>query len=165
MGDRHYSYPPMLAQEILRVGVATPELRDELYCQLMKQLSSNPSIKSATKGIELFNIMLQSFAPSDVFNSYVEYFLRQNGERTLVQVLHSTSTENNVRMLTIAEIGKVTGEETYAGWLQVLAKGRLYDTYRRKWFMLEENLLRFFVEEGTLKEEQGHYNLAEVRPQ
>ena len=51
MGDRQYSYPPMLAQEILRAGVDIPELRDEVYVHvhvqvliqlIQNQLNSNP---------------------------------------------------------------------------------------------------------------------------
>jgi len=50
MGDRQYWYPPMLAQEILRAGVEHIELRDELYVQVLKQLTNNPSSRAHSRG-------------------------------------------------------------------------------------------------------------------
>ena len=38
MGDITFSYPSMLAQEILRVALEYPVLKDEIYCILLKQV-------------------------------------------------------------------------------------------------------------------------------
>jgi hypothetical protein len=46
MGDRKYQYPDTLAQEIISTGLHMYGLRAEIYAQLMKQLTHNPSSES-----------------------------------------------------------------------------------------------------------------------
>ncbi len=41
MGDRKMNYPTMLAKEVLELGLANAPLRNELYLQLIKQLTKN----------------------------------------------------------------------------------------------------------------------------
>ena len=43
MGDRVMSFPNMLAREVLEKGIQQPELRDEIYIQLIKQVTVNPN--------------------------------------------------------------------------------------------------------------------------
>ena len=43
MGDCFHPYPTTLALEVVKTGRAEPLLRDEIFCELMKQTSSNPS--------------------------------------------------------------------------------------------------------------------------
>eukprot|EP00743_Colponemidia_sp_Colp-15_P007995 GILK01008660.1.p1 GENE.GILK01008660.1~~GILK01008660.1.p1 ORF type:complete len:2044 (+),score=493.00 GILK01008660.1:237-6368(+) len=80
MGDRQGLYPLMLAQEILSKGVGYPELRDEIYCQLMKQLTDNPSSESISKGWQLVAFCLETFPPSNTFDNFLEIFLRERSE-------------------------------------------------------------------------------------
>jgi len=77
MGDRQYSYPISLAQEILQVGLAVPELRDEIFLQIMKQLNENPSGDSQQRGWLLFDVALQTFPPSEDFENFLELWLRR----------------------------------------------------------------------------------------
>lgn len=50
-GDRHYSYPTMLAQDILLHGLHSESLADEIYCQLIKQLSFRiPNLTEIPRG-------------------------------------------------------------------------------------------------------------------
>lgn len=43
MGDRVMSYPNMLAKEVLDKGIQQPEMRDEIFVQIIKQVSDNPN--------------------------------------------------------------------------------------------------------------------------
>jgi len=43
MGDKPLNYPQMLAREVLQKGIESDILRDEIYLQLIKQLTNNPS--------------------------------------------------------------------------------------------------------------------------
>ena len=262
MGDRQYSYAPMLAQEVLRMGLEMTPLRDELFCQLLKQITHNPNTDSRAKGLDLMRICLQAFAPSDKFINYVEYALREAGERALVVQLHQIAAEEatvsarqlaanaqkllqlevekrvsresslsavalakssvyqlysdsdraNVRRaresptavkqtkkaeqklerneekrdeeeeqmqlkeeegkmsmsmgmresvirvqqrvtlanrpVSMADVGVLSGREVTTGWLQMMGRGTLYHTFRRRWFMMQEGVARYFSAEG-----------------
>ena len=88
MGDRQYSFPAALVRELLEYGLALPDLRDEIFMQIMKQLEENPNPGSIDEGWCLFNICLDAWPPSDTFENYVEIFLRQNNQERLIEILH-----------------------------------------------------------------------------
>ena len=64
-----------LAQQLLTIGVNRGELRDELYCHLMKQLSQNPNTASVLKGWQLMTCYISTFPPSKDLQSYLHQFL------------------------------------------------------------------------------------------
>ena len=78
MGQRLYSFPINLAQEILTVGIEVAEVRDEIYCGITKQLSGNPSKEATNHGWQLMFLCLATFAPSEGFENFLEFFLRQH---------------------------------------------------------------------------------------
>ena len=88
MGDRQYSYPVILAHELITAGIENVELRDELYCQMMKQLSKNPNDASKRRGWNLMALALSSFPPSDELENFLELFLRENNQFRTVRKLH-----------------------------------------------------------------------------
>lgn len=92
MGDRNFPYPITLAQELIDTGFSTPSLRNEIYCQVMKQLRENPSQESVARGWNLMKFCLQSFAPTDEFINYLEMFLQNKSkpEKKYVEMLHDT---------------------------------------------------------------------------
>lgn len=55
-----------LAQKLLHQGLKRPELKDELYMQLLKQTRGNPSQPSQLKAWELFHVVAASMPPSKV---------------------------------------------------------------------------------------------------
>lgn len=55
-----------IAQKLLHQGLKRPELKDELYMQLLKQTRGNPSPASRLKAWELFNLTAASTPPSKV---------------------------------------------------------------------------------------------------
>ncbi|KAG7449597.1 uncharacterized protein BT62DRAFT_928318 [Guyanagaster necrorhizus] len=63
---------------ILSEGLSHGELRDEIYCQLMKQLSGNPNTESVFKGWQLMCVLLITFPPSKNIETYVRGFMQQH---------------------------------------------------------------------------------------
>jgi len=71
MGDLVHPYPATLATEIIQLGLQEELLRDEIYCQLIKQTSLNPSPDSKELGFKLMYLCLSTFPPTKAFKPYL----------------------------------------------------------------------------------------------
>ncbi|KZV71130.1 Rho GTPase activation protein [Peniophora sp. CONT] len=83
-GGREASVLSLWEEErwLLQMGLSHGELRDEIYCQVTKQLISNPSPESVFKGWQLLCILVITFPPSKNFESYLQSFLKQRTTHT-----------------------------------------------------------------------------------
>ena len=91
MGDRIYSYPVECLEEVLRICVGIPELQDECFLQLMKQVRKNPNPKSNAKGWRMLLIILSYCLPSEPLENYLETFLHnriKDGQDLAKRCLH-----------------------------------------------------------------------------
>lgn len=78
MGERKSSTPELMAFEIASKGYADISLRAEIYCQLMKQMTQNPSHESQQRGWKMFALCILTFPPSPDLENFVLMFLRNN---------------------------------------------------------------------------------------
>lgn len=63
------------ARKLLTLGINTPELRDEIYVQLVCQLTDNPSAISIYRGYQMLQVLLITFPPSGDLEPALRQFL------------------------------------------------------------------------------------------
>lgn len=62
---------------IVGVALSRPNIRDEIYCQICKQLVENKGTRSRMQGWILLSVCLGIFPPTDLFMKYLEAFVRK----------------------------------------------------------------------------------------
>lgn len=82
-----------IAQKLLHQGLKRPELKDELYMQLIKQTRCNPNAASKGKAWELFYLVSSTMPPCKDFvglvSEYIHTVAHDDMEATLVKALAS----------------------------------------------------------------------------
>jgi myosin-7 len=81
MGDLSIPCPEMLAQDILKKGIEHKYIRDEIYTQIIKQLSNNPKSNSTAKGWQLMCMCIGTFPPSRDFENYLFHFIIEKRDK------------------------------------------------------------------------------------
>eukprot|EP00929_Paragymnodinium_shiwhaense_P020158 TRINITY_DN13523_c0_g5_i1.p1 TRINITY_DN13523_c0_g5~~TRINITY_DN13523_c0_g5_i1.p1 ORF type:complete len:1755 (+),score=575.37 TRINITY_DN13523_c0_g5_i1:63-5327(+) len=77
MGDKPSIYMSSKEQPILQLAVRTPMLVDEIYLQILKQLTKNHSAQSAKKGWSLLIQLCKVATPSSEMAEFVRAFLKE----------------------------------------------------------------------------------------
>ncbi|MES1911902.1 MAG: hypothetical protein MHM6MM_004262, partial [Cercozoa sp. M6MM] len=116
------------ARELLQKCVATPELRDEAYLHIIKQVSRNPNQQSARRGWDLMRLLLRTAPPSTSFENYLEIFLRDNApspREPFVVALHQ-SIYNRERQFSVpaqSEWNAIINSQDASGFTEPLPPG------------------------------------------
>lgn len=77
MGDRRTEKRIVdVAVLIVTAGIQFKEIRDEIYVQIMKQLTHNSDEESSLRGWDLMHLCLTMFPPGSDLENYLEYWLR-----------------------------------------------------------------------------------------
>lgn len=85
-----------IIQKLLHQGLKRPELKDELYMQLVKQTRCNPNLETNVKAWELFNLVASAMPPSKEFiglvSEYIHYVSHDDSEPQLKECAMRTWT-------------------------------------------------------------------------
>jgi hypothetical protein len=76
MGDKKVDDPDGEGENVVKMGLSHIDLRDEIYCQIIKQVSCNPSPASTQRGWKLMGGCIATFPPSESFENYLEVYLK-----------------------------------------------------------------------------------------
>ena len=137
MGDKVGSYPEMLKKEFLRIATYHVCLTDELYCQVMKQLTKNPNRVSKAKGVDLLQLLVSAVLPTAALQPYLENFLRSHGALEFVNLLRVLSMKKTAT-------AEKAAEQDNEGWL-FNTVGRIMKSYRKRWCVLQGESLSLFM--------------------
>ncbi|KAI5078833.1 hypothetical protein GOP47_0006504 [Adiantum capillus-veneris] len=64
-------------QQVLMLGIKYSEFRDEIFCQICKQTTANPSRWSNGRGWQAMALCVGTFGPSSTFRPFLEAHLQQ----------------------------------------------------------------------------------------
>jgi hypothetical protein len=77
MGDKPSTYKGDKKEPVLENTKKDKALVDEIYCQVMKQMTNNPSSRSMTSGWELLQSLCQEVKPSREVGEFLRAFLQK----------------------------------------------------------------------------------------
>jgi len=64
-------------QKLIEIGIANAGIRDEIYCQVCKQLNKNPNFDHIVSGWKLMSVLVIAFPPSRDFENYLKSFIEK----------------------------------------------------------------------------------------
>ena len=71
MCDAYHPYPVSLGYEVVMTGVNEAMMRDEIFCQLIKQTTDNRNQASVLLGFKLLYLCLSTFTPSVALTPFI----------------------------------------------------------------------------------------------
>jgi myosin heavy subunit len=164
MGDRPSMYRDVFIDEVVRIGLEYPELQDETYCQLMKQLTKNPNRESSDRGWFLLETCVRKFPPSTDLSMYLESFIRDHGHGDLVATLSTTILKLGRHRATSgfapvkSKVAKLLGAAgKMSGWLikrAISQGGGKLSNNKKRFFVLNEDSISYYKTPENVSDEE-----------
>ncbi|GBG32521.1 Myosin-1 [Hondaea fermentalgiana] len=89
--DKKNKDPDGAGSMVVQIGIDMPEMRDEIYAQIIKQLQANPNPESEQRLYGLLGICLSRFVPSEDFELFVLAQTRKSeNSQKFVSAFHTT---------------------------------------------------------------------------
>jgi len=66
------------ARQCVQSGLEIPEIRDEIYIHLIKNITNNPDAKCALGCWDLMSLCFLTFPPSKELENYLEFYIRKS---------------------------------------------------------------------------------------
>ncbi|XP_055375629.1 myosin-VIIa-like, partial [Condylostylus longicornis] len=126
---------------IIGHGILKPQLRDEIYCQICKQLTNNPYQTSFARGWVLLSLCLGSFPPSSRFEKYLRRFIQCGPE------LYSPYCEN------LLERTLLNGTRTQPPSYLELRANRNKDVVTLNVFLMDGSIKKIQVDSASTAKE------------
>jgi hypothetical protein len=113
-----------VAQKIIEIGITCGpneiEIRDEIYCQISKQVTFNPSIESTHKGWDLLTLAVQFVPPTkELCDDLVLFFQEQMkiNEDDKIPLYAKYCSKKIVKIQSEGAKGRVPSEDELVGLL------------------------------------------------
>jgi len=77
LGEKSSSGNLTDVQKLIEIGLNNAGIRDEIYCQVCKQLNKNPNFGHIVLGWKLMSVLVVAFPPSRDFEEYLKCFIEK----------------------------------------------------------------------------------------
>lgn len=160
MGERQPEPPGKhvnaCATDLMKLGHGDEEIRDEIFCHIIKQTTCNPSPQGTIKGWQLLGLVAEAFPPSPVFRPFVLHYLYHNAKpdvphngfaKYCMHTLWNTMHEplKHVTDFTLDHVQKFVSREMKSGKVRVyFLDGSEMDLHVEPWTRVCDSLRTIF---------------------
>jgi len=94
LGDKYSNGKLDDIQKLVDIGLNNAGIRDEIYCQVCKQLNKNPNFGHIVLGWKLMSVLVIAFPPSRDFEDYLKCFIEKYTHTNWITNLINDSLES-----------------------------------------------------------------------
>lgn len=117
MGDKKSDNPDLDGENVVKFGLHYPDFRDEIYTQLLKQVTNNMNPNSFSRGWTLIGACVCTFPPSESMLNFLEVFLKTFAPNTnyvgaLQNLAYQGARSNYVTKAQFSMVNQILQERT-----------------------------------------------------